>query len=425
VTSEPSVVDPSLTEHRVESGPLAGAGGIPWPVGARDRKVNHPSMEGVVATSSLGMISADSHVNEPRDLWSANLPAPMRARAMRGIQSTEDGGWSLILDGSHIGKAGTSEVDRLAATEPGHRLGVMREEGIAGECIFPTIGLYVWMLQDPEDGRISCRIYNDWVHQQLERQSPRFRCAGIVPTWRIEDALDEVAHIGELGLGAAMLPTVAEPSYNHRQWEPLWEAIEAAGLPVVMHQGTGHSMIWYRGPGATVANLLATQSIGPRTATLLATSGVLERHPDLHVVFVEYNVGWLPWVMETIDYYTESFERYGTTENMGSGRTAGVNRPPKPAITPKLEEKPSFYVRRQVHATFQDDPVGMQNINITGPDALLWGSDYPHEEGTYPHSRDTVDRLGAPLGPGVAEKIFRDTAAGLFRFDPAVLASPA
>jgi predicted TIM-barrel fold metal-dependent hydrolase len=378
-----------------------------------------------MSTSSLGMISADSHVNEPRDLWSANLPASMRERAMKGIEATEDGGWSLILDGSHIGKAGSSEADRLAVLDPAHRLAVMREEGIAGECIFPTIGLYVWMLQDSDDGRVSCRIYNDWIHDQLERQSPRFRCAGVVPTWRIEDAIEEVGHIAALGLGAAMLPTVVEPSYNNRRWEPLWDAIEAARMPVVMHQGTGHDMIWYRGPGATVANLLATQSVGPRTAALLATSGVLERHPDMHVVFVEYNVGWLPWMMETVDFYTESFDRYGTTDNMGSARLAGANRPPKPVITPQLEERPSFYVRRQVHATFQDDQVGMQNINITGVDALLWGSDYPHEEGTYPNSRATVDRLGGQLKPEEAEKIFRDTAARLFHFDPEVLAAPA
>ena len=114
----------------------------------------------------------------------------------------------------------------------------------------------------------------------------------------------------DLGLGALMLPTVACPDWNHRDWLPFWAAVAETGLPVVMHQGTGHSMIWYRGPGATVANLIATQTIAPRTATMLATSGTLERHPDLHVVFVEYNIGWLAWTMQTIDFYTESFRRY-------------------------------------------------------------------------------------------------------------------
>ena len=367
-------------------------------------------------TSDIGLISADSHVNEPRDLWLANLPASMRDRALRGIQANEDGGWDLILHGGHIAKADWSEEDRLRPLDPAYRIRVMDEEGIAGECIFPTIGLYVWMLQDPDAGRVSCRIYNEWITDQLERRSSRFRCAGLIPTWNLEDAIGEVRFVAEHGLGALMLPAVADPSYNRPVWEPLWSAVEETGLPVVMHQGTGHSMIWYGGPGASVANLLATQSIGPRTAALLATSGVLERHPDLHVVFVEYNAGWLAWTMETIDYYTESFDRYGTTDKMGSARLARTSAP-KPVITPKLAQPPSFYIRRQIHATFQDDPVALHNLPITGAEPLLWGSDFPHEEGTYPHSRQTVERLAQGLEAHDARLIFRETAARLFQFD--------
>ncbi|HLY84759.1 MAG TPA: amidohydrolase family protein, partial [Acidimicrobiales bacterium] len=189
--------------------------------------------------SSLGMISADSHVNEPRELWLANLPASMRDRAMRGIQATEEGGWDLILDGRHVGLTRAREDERLAVIEPENRLKVMREEGIAGECIFPTIGLYVWMLEDPDGGKVSCRIYNEWIHDQLESRSPRFRCAGLVPTWRLDDAIEEVRYVADRGLGAVMMPTVATPTYNHRTWEPLWDVIEDTGLPLVMHQGTG------------------------------------------------------------------------------------------------------------------------------------------------------------------------------------------
>ena len=378
--------------------------------------------------STLGLISADSHVNEPRDLWLKNLPSSLRDQAMQGIVPSSDGGWDLILDGRHIGKTGTSEEERLLVLEPEHRLAVLRQEGIAGECIFPTIGLYVWSLTDPEGGKVSCRIYNEWIHDQLESRSPRFRCAGIVPTWRVEDALAEVAFIAERGLAAVMLPTVVEPSWNHRQWEPLWAAIAETGLPVVMHQGTGHSMIWYRGPGATLANLLATQTMGPRTATMLATSGILERHPELHVVFVEYNVGWLAWTMQTVDYYSESFKRYGTTANMGSSlgsARVAADKPPKPVIWPELAEKPSFYMARQIHGTFQDDSVAIANLPITGPQALMWGSDYPHEEGTFPWSKETVDRLSESLGAADTALIFRDTAARIFGFAPEVLASPA
>ena len=102
----------------------------------------------------------------------------------------------------------------------------------------------------------------------------------------------------------------------------MWSAIAASGLPAVVHQGTGHSMYFYRGPGAGVANLLATQSMAPRMAGLLATSGVLAANPDLHVVFVEYNVGWLAWAMKTLDYYQQAFTEAGYTPKARSGSTS-------------------------------------------------------------------------------------------------------
>ena len=127
------------------------------------------------------------------------------------------------------------------------------------------------------------------------------------------------------------------------------------------------------------------------------------------MVFVEFNIGWLGWTMQTVDFYTESFMRYPV---MSTG-----NKP----IVPELDEPPSFYLRRQVHATFQDDPVGLRLIDVTGPESLLWGSDYPHEEGTYPASAQTVDRLGADLADAHARLVFRENAARLFGFTPEAL----
>ena len=367
--------------------------------------------EAVTIGRGLGCVSADSHVNEPRDLWSANLPVALREQAMHGIRSGGDGAWELLFDSSSIDQQGTYEVDRLKMIDPEHRYAIMREEGIVAECVFPTVGLYVWMLQDPAGGAASCRVYNEWIAATLAR-SPRFKCAGLVPTRQIDAALAEVAWIADRGLGAVMLPAVAAPDWNHASWAPLWAAIAETGLPVVMHQGTGHSMYFYRGPGAGVTNLLATQSMGPRAVSLLATSGVLAAQPDLHVVFVEFNIGWLGWTMQTLDFYTTAFGRYGTTPTG------------KPWINPALPEPPSFYLRRQVHATFQDDPIGINNMAFTGVDALLWGSDYPHEEGTFPHSRDVVSRLTASMGADEAQRVFRDNVAHLFHISEEILSTP-
>jgi predicted TIM-barrel fold metal-dependent hydrolase len=358
-----------------------------------------------------GLVSGDSHVNEPRNLWRDNLPAKYRDRAMKGIQAGDDGNWELVLEGHHLDKTTAEEAEREQVADPVHRYRIMREEGIVAECIFPTIGLYVWMLTDPDGGAASCRVYNEWIADGLAR-SPRFKCAGLVPAWRVEEAVDEVARIVDAGLGALMLPAVATPDWNHRTWAPLWSAIAESGLPAVVHQGTGHSMYFYRGPGAGVANLLATQSMAPRMAALLSTSGVLASHPDLHVVFVEYNVGWLGWTMQTLDYYHQAFSEAGYTPQG------------KKWVNVELPEPPSYYLRRQVHATFQDDPIGLNNVGYTGAGALIWGSDYPHHEGTYPHSRATVARLSEGLDEHTAAQVFRQNAIELFHFDRSLLDQP-
>jgi predicted TIM-barrel fold metal-dependent hydrolase len=177
-------------------------------------------------------------------------------------------------------------------------------------------------------------------------------------------------------------------------------------MPVVMHQGTGHDMLFYRSRGAAVANLLATQSMAPRTAGLLATSGALAEHPDLHFVFVETNAAWISWAMATLDFYYDSFQEY------------------EGWVRPILPEKPGHYISRQVHGTFQVDPVAVTAISHTGVAPLLWGSDFPHAEGTYPHSRKVVRELMGGLKSEDAARIVGGTAAELFRFDREVLLTP-
>src|ERR1700722_10601347 len=115
------------------------------------------------AIGTLGLISGDSHVNEPRNLWRENLPRSLRDQAMRGIKPGEDGNWELLTNVDHIVKPGEAEEDRMKLTAPAHRFDVMREEGIVAECIYPTIGLDVWMLEDAEAGVASCRVYNEWM----------------------------------------------------------------------------------------------------------------------------------------------------------------------------------------------------------------------------------------------------------------------
>jgi len=358
------------------------------------------------ATSSK--ISADSHVDEPHDLWYERMDRDKRDRAPRRIQSGGEGGWTLVVDDSPVGwdnksaeEAAAAEQERTAAVSPDARLEMLRTDFVNAEIIYPTIGLYAWNVEDPTVGRQACRVYNDWILERLGGVE-RIRLAAMIPTWDLAMAIDEVERLGaHESVGGLLLPLVGTPEWNSQEWEPLWGAVQATGKPAVMHQGTGHDMIFYRGWGSATTNLLTTQSMAPRAAGLLSCGGVLARHPDLHVVMVEVNAGWMAWTMSTLDEYYLAHRDIGWTK-------------------PILPELPSHYLRRQVHATFQDDPVAIHNIPLTGTDCLLWGNDFPHPESTYPNSNQVLDALLKDVTDADADAVVFDNARRLFGFAESV-----
>jgi predicted TIM-barrel fold metal-dependent hydrolase len=359
--------------------------------------------------SELPKISADAHVDEPHDLWYTRLPASMRDAAPRRITPTGEGTWELVVNGESIGwggmndaEAAAKETERSENVRPEVRLDAMRADGVRGETVFPTIGLYVWNIEDGAVGEAACRVYNDWIRERLGGQ-PRIRLNAMIPTWSTEMAIAEVHRVaGDPSFGGLLLPLVGTPSWNMPEWEPLWDAIEETGLPAVMHQGTGHDMLFYRGWGSPTANVLSSQSMAPRTTGLLACSGVLERHPNLHFALVEVNGGWLAWTMQVLDEYYQAHRSWSK---------------------PKLAELPSHYIKRQIHATFQSDHVALHNVPITGSDCLMWGNDYPHPEGIHPYSDKVLTEILAGVPDEVALAVTSTNAERIFGFSPEVAAS--
>jgi predicted TIM-barrel fold metal-dependent hydrolase len=369
-------------------------------------------------SSTLGMpylpLSADSHVNEPHNLWYERLPADLRDHAPRRIEQQEEGSWSLVVNGKARGwqsvtaeREAELESERIAHADPDVRLAMMAEDGIAGEIIYPTIGLYMWDTDRGDVGAACCRIYNDWLQERLGGRPDRIKLTGMVPTWDVDDAVNEVKYIADQGFAAAMLPLVGTTPWNDPRYEPLWDAIDEAGLAVAMHQGTGQGStqggVVYRGPGSPGANILTAQTQAPRTAALLACSGALERHPGLHVVLVETNGGWLAWCMEMLDEFARANPRW---------------------TNPALQEMPSHYIARQIHCTFQNDPVAIANLPLTGSQVVMWGNDYPHDEGTYPRSQDVIDELFQGVDDDDRERILTTNAAEVFGFDEATCRTP-
>jgi len=183
--------------------------------------------------------------------------------------------------------------------------------------------------------------------------------------------------------------------YNDPVYDPLWAAAQDLGIPLTFHAGTGRSQTPAHGPGGAVINYVVTVGGPMETVAYLCGSGVLARFPGLRVVMVECGSGWLAWVLHAMDDAYREHHMF---------------------VRPKLELLPSEYFRRQGAVTFQHDPVGLANIPFTGDRCLLWGSDYPHPEGTWPNSQEVLARQFAGVAAETMERIVCLNAAELYGF---------
>ena len=203
----------------------------------------------------------------------------------------------------------------------------------------------------------------------------------------IPAAVAEVERAAGLGFRCINLPA-QQPDlpYNRPDYDPLWAALQDSGMVANFHIGTGHVPQGERGPGGPTINyVLFAQGDGPHVVSYLCASGVLERFPRLQWAVVESGAAWLAWVLESLDQIYQKHHMFQRDID-------------------KLELLPSEYFKRQGHACFMDDAVAVHNRQFTGCQTLMFGTDYPHHEGTFPHTQEVIDRIFA----GVPERRDRD-----------------
>ncbi|MGH7897277.1 MAG: amidohydrolase family protein [Candidatus Binatia bacterium] len=360
----------------------------------------------MASLADFRFVSADSHVNEPPELFAERMPKKLRDRAPR-VEEV-NGVACLIIEGmrprklpqGRIALAG-EDLERAGAGgwDPEIRLRDQDRDGVAAEVVFPSLSLQSsFSTPDPELQMALSHAYNDWAAEIFAPHADRFAVAGIVPMLDIERACGEAERVRRLGLRALLLPARVEPRpYNHRDYDRFWRLAEELGLPLTFHAGTGHEPRIESGPGGAVINyLLGAQIDGPHVLLYFATAGILDRFPRLRIITVETGCSWLAWVMTQMDEIYAKHHMWAT---------------------PKLTLPPSEFVRRQCHVTFQNDPVGIANRGVTGVGCLLWGSDYPHHEGTWPNSHAVVEAQLGGVPDDEKRMILGGTAARIFGFD--------
>jgi predicted TIM-barrel fold metal-dependent hydrolase len=248
------------------------------------------------------------------------------------------------------------------------------------------------------DYQLTCiRAYNDWLVDYCAGGKGRLVGLAMIPTIDVGAAVEEVARTHALGLRGAMVPGMpASGHYAEERFDPLWTAFAERRMPVSFHILTGAmGGDPTLGSGILMLTVMSIVHQMQQTLSLLIFGGVFDRHPELRVVSAEHDGGWVAHFAYRLD---QMYDRHHNW--LGRGVT--------------IRHQPSEYLRRNCWYTFQKDPVAVETRDRVGIGQLMWASDYPHSDSTWPHSRKVIERDFAGVGDTDLAAIAGGNAAALY-----------
>jgi predicted TIM-barrel fold metal-dependent hydrolase len=347
-------------------------------------------MDQVDATTPVIVLSCDTHVG-PR------LEEQLRDYCPKGHLDEFDTFVAEQKAALARSFAGSSEFDESSVLQahpnlarPGHhdvheRLRDLDRDGVAAEVIFHfsqngelfpfmpdfTGGLSSVRPEDFDLAKVGFRIYNRWLADFVSVEPERHVGLAYVPTWDIEAATAEVEWARAAGLRGVNFPPPGRPghlAYNHPDWEPFWSACEALEMPLTTHASGAHPIDYESGPGGIEIMIYESGGwLGRRAVWWLIHGRVFERHPGLRLVVTEQYEGWFMATLRELDAVYARFGRTLSGESM-----------------PRL---PSEYGLEHcfVGASFMSHALADEATRDGYATNVIWGSDYPHVEGTFQH----------------------------------------
>jgi predicted TIM-barrel fold metal-dependent hydrolase len=340
------------------------------------------------------IVDADGHIVEPASAW-ASLPDAQRPRI-----HADAAGYEHVVVGDReilavplgsLARPGSTFHDPatfrpLADAQPGGsdpvaRLRDMDDEGIDQAVLYPTIGLYASVIDVPLTAVALAAAYNDWLAGYCAADTRRLFGAAMLPLQDPAAAARELRRaVDELGFVAGFVRpnpclgrSLSDPAYD-----VIWDAASELDVPIGVHEGS--SVIVPTLGADRPFNPLILHAVSHSFEQMLACAqliafGVLERHPALRVVFLESSGGWAPFWLERLDEQAESFGGF----------------------CPDLRLRPSEYFARQCAISFEVDEHTLPALApFVGSERIVWGSDYPHHDATFPGA---VDAIRATVGP--------------------------
>lgn len=357
----------------------------------------------------MRIIDIDGHVREADDLWERYLEAPFRDRAPK-VQRVPNGQLLFVLEGNRYHRKpeetpfevkrdeSPANLHRERAMDPKGRLRDMDLEGIQCGMLFPSAGLYLPSVEEESYAAALCRAYNNWLFDYCRADPKRLLGVGVVPVQDIKAAVEETRRVvRELGFkGVFVRPNpVKGRTLDDSYYDPFYATVQDLGIPLMVHEGSGAYLPTAgadRFPGQWFFTHMVSHPFEQMLACLsLICKGVLERFPQLKVVFLESGAGWLPYWLWRMDEHHEIL----------------------PFQVPWLKMKPSEYFRRQCYISCEPDE---HNLGATsravGEDRILFASDYPHWDSTFPGATKAI-LDSAEISPAAKKKIMGENAQKL------------
>lgn len=376
------------------------------------------------------LVSCDDHLDLnmlPANVWSDRLSAKWGDRTPHVVEQ-EKGPALWMADGESWGmwsgkpmgfsgpkpihtaydRGGIEDITELRAGNAKLRLQDMDRDSVWAHLVFGP----VTSIKTSDDAFMKAcyAAYNDWLYEDFCTAAPdRLIGVAILPP-HPEAALEELQRLAKAGncRQANLQIAVCEPRLEDKRWDPLWHMLEETGIVLSFHvtvfPGVTKAFDKYKGsPGATFlhAKMFIEQFLDPFVD--LFAWGILERHPGLKLVIAECGAGWVPWVVEELDY--RHYRLHECAEYWDD--KGGIPH----------EMKPSELFKRQIYGTFQQSPTTMALTDFWGPENLLWASDYPHPDSIWPNSVAKITEHMGHLSADLVRAIVGGNAGKLYGLD--------
>ncbi|HWS46127.1 MAG TPA: amidohydrolase family protein [Acidimicrobiia bacterium] len=408
-------------------------------------------------TANDFVVSADGHIVEPTDLFRTRLPKHLRDRGFWEedfeIEPLVEGG---VRDFARVRTPGFEgwtvsryrHFDGTAHTgDPRRMLDDMDLDGVDAQLMHPNRSLFALYSDDHELSIAHARVYNDYVVERYTPYVGRIAPTAPIPLTDVGDAVAEIERVTAAGFRVLLLPAVSPIPYWSPELEPVWAAARANDAHVFFHCATGGVKVGdAESPTLKTVRSMADElnlpmdsrlaskrmmtqcvynTINPQQIIIeLIGGGVPERYPELHFGLIEFNAHWLASLVGAMDKAWVT--GIGQDADWWLGywdETRAANDQPQMARMFDVNGKwpyplrPSEYVRRQFHVSFQDDPVAVAARHITGVSTIVWGSDYPHAEGTFRGSRQLIAQQFAGVAADERAAMLGGTLGRLLGFE--------